>query len=133
MTPNPTATAPDRLVTHRVPRHVHEPKCTFPRDRERTLHRGDGNEVIASDVPDEIRWRPRRLDRASDRLPHVSDHHVRDREAERVRERLEVVEIDVTDRERFSSLRATLDLVLDRLSSRKPARRISIALAPYDA
>ncbi|HEY3583760.1 MAG TPA: hypothetical protein VGL90_05205, partial [Casimicrobiaceae bacterium] len=112
-------------------RHLDEPNRALARDRLGVLFRRHDDEIVATAVPDEILVAPHHVHRVANRVTHVPNHHVRDRETERVRKRLEVVEIDVADRESFAQLRPPRYLIFDRLTTREPARRIAIALAPH--
>src|SRR5690606_77572 len=81
------------------------------------------DEIIPAHVPGE---RPRPLHLAAEQLPDIRDHGVRHGEAETLPERLEAVQVEITDGERLPPVAATIELAPYRFAAGQPARRIAI-------
>src|SRR5690606_10381140 len=66
-----------------------------------------------------------------DRMPHVTserfDDGVRGREAEPVIERLEVVHVEIAERERLSLAPASVEFALDRRAAGKSGGRVQVS------
>src|SRR5687768_14378928 len=116
------------FVADRSRDDVAEAACTLIRYGFGVWLARDDDEVVTTNVPNEIAaaFADHRVRRVADGGPEPSNDDVGRREPERVRERLEVVEVQITDRERIALRNTLRDLLLDRMPTRQSARRVAI-------
>src|SRR5579883_1026439 len=127
---DPVERAPlERVAPDDAADHIPEPAAALAHHAGRAIERRHDQEIIAADVADEIRRVADRRHRFQHRGPGPTDHGIGGGEAERVGERLEVVDIEVADGERLLGADPPHDLFLDRPPAREPTRGGAVGLA----